>query len=139
MNYICHREFKGMTEAGHEMHIRRGTLCPLIAGRVINHNASVCIATSYNSHRHFAYNYDGRGLYRGDLTWAIAFSPREREHSDKKIYRFSEQENLYIAEHFKKFLKQDNPILFNDYFFCARIEELEELANYLNLNIEEEH
>ena len=137
MNYICHRDFNGMAEAGHEMHIRRGTLCPVIAGRVLSHNASVCITTSYNSHKHFALNDDGRGLYRGDLTWAIAFSPREREH-ERGVFRFSEQEIGYIEENFKKFLKQTDPILFNDYFFMARIEELEELAEYLNLDVREE-
>ena len=133
MQYICHRDYEGITESGKNMKISRGDVFPVIGVRIAKDNASICVTTSEISHMYFAINDDNQGLTRGDLTYAIAYSPREKEHSDGHIFRFSEEEIEMITKDYKHFLKQNDPILFNHDFFTADINELKELANKLDI------
>ena len=136
MTYICHNTYNGITETGRHAHIERGEELPLIGNRIARDGAPVCSVASAVSHRHFARNDDGQGLRRGAFIYAIAYEPREREHSDGHVYRFSEKEISMLQEKWAHFLKQDSPILFNHEFHEAGIQELEELANELGIKIE---
>ena len=93
---------------------------------------------SQNYIQHFALNDDGQGLLRGKLTYAIAFSPRERKHKNGYVFRFSEDENDMIRREWGKYLMPyDDTILFNDNFYDAPIEDLKKLADALDIQIEE--
>jgi len=133
--YICTKTYHGSTEAGTQVHIRRGEILPCIAGRIARHNASVCLVTSYVAHQHFAINDDGRGMERGLLTYAIAFEHREREHEDGHIFRFSQEELDMLCAEYPHWLKQQAPLLFNHSFFEADVDELKELAERLGITI----
>ena len=100
----------------------------------------ICYATSRNAHEHFASNDDGRGLQRGKLTYAIAYSERKklRYTPDGHRYyrRFSEDEQEMLRREWGHFLKQDlDAILFNHTFFTADVEELQKLADVLEIKI----
>jgi len=136
--YICTRTYHGNTEAGHRAHIRVGERLSCIAGRIARHNASVCIVTSYVAHQYFACDDDGRGMERGALTYAIAFEPREREHDDGYIYRFSQDELDMLCAEYPQWLKQQAPLLFNHDFFQADVDELRKLAERLGIKVKEE-
>ena len=133
--YICTKTYDGNTEAGHHAHINVGEILLCIAGRIARHNASVCLVTSYVAHQYFAINDDGRGMERGYLTYEIAFAPREREHDDGYIYRFSQDELDMLCAEYPHWLKQQAPLLFNHDFFQADVEELKELAARLGITI----
>lgn len=136
--YICHHTYTGNTEAGYNAHINVGERLPCIAGRITRHNASVCLTTSYVAHQHFAINDDGRGMERGLLTYAIAFEPREREHDDGYVYRFSQDELDMLCKDYPHWLKQQAPLLFNHDFFQADVDALKELAEKLDIIIKKE-
>ncbi len=136
--YICHHQYHGNTESGAHVHIKQGEVLDCIAGRIAHHNASVCLTTSYVAHQHFAVNDDGKGMERGYLTYEIAFAPREREHDDGYIYRFSQDELDMLCKDYPHWLKQQVPLLFNHAFFQAPVEELRELAERLDIKVKEE-
>lgn len=136
--YICTKPFNGIAETGKTVHIKQGETLDCIAGRIARHNASVCLTTSYVAHQHFAINDDGRGMERGLLTYAIAFEPREREHDDGYVYRFSQDELDMLCEHYEHWLKQKAPLLFNHDFFQADVDALKELAEKLDIKIKKE-
>lgn len=93
---------------------------------------------SQNYIQHFSTNDDGQGLLRGKLTYAIAFSPRERKHKNGYVFRFSEDENDMIRKEWGKYLMPyDDTILFNNDFYDAPIEDLKKLADALDIQIEE--
>lgn len=129
MEYICHRKYQGMSEAGKEVKISRGQKFPVIGVRIAKDNASVCVTTSEVSHKHFAINDDGKGLERGALTYAIAYKPRSKKHSDGHVFRFLEDEIKNLRENWKHFLRPDDAvILFNHDFFTADVDELKKMA-----------
>ena len=138
MDYICHFDYNGMTESGRVMNLKRGETYPIIGQRIANDNRSICVITSEVSHMHFSRNDDGRGLERGDLTYAIAYSHREREDGEGHIFRFSPEEQTALREKWKHWLRNDESvILFNNDFYQAEIEDLKKLADYLQLDIEQ--
>jgi hypothetical protein len=93
---------------------------------------------SQNYNQHFALNDDERGLVRGKLTYAIAFSPRERKHENGHVSRLSEDEIDMIRKDWSKYLMPyDDTILFNDAFYDAPIEDLQKLADALEIQIKE--
>ena len=93
---------------------------------------------SQNYIQHFALNDDGQGVLRGKLTYAIAFSHRERKHEHGGIFRFSEDEIDMIRKDWSKYLMPYNDtILFNNAFYDAPIEDLQKIANALNMQVKE--
>ena len=130
MEYICHHDFDGMTESGQVMHISAGTVLPVIGRRIAKDNASVCTVTSDAAYRYFARNDDGKGMERGKLTFAIAFSRRVRKHEDGRVFRFSKKEQEKLLKDWGKFLIDDPAtILFNHSFFNADVRELRRMAS----------
>lgn len=135
MEYITHRRMRGMAAFGERMNIPYGTKFETIGEWIATGDSkAICAVHSEISKMYFARNDDGRGLERGALTWAIAYSPRQRKHKDGHVYRFSEDEIELLERHYSHWLRQDvGTILFNDDFFDAQVPELKMLANALNI------
>lgn len=133
MKYICHRPFFGKSLSCSKECILCGTELTSIGRFLAIGNRAICMMNSENSHRHFARNDDGKGIERGNLTYAIAYGKRKRKHADGSCYRFSEEEIDMLVNNYGTFLKSKAPIWFNDKFFSADIEDLQELAGKLGI------
>lgn len=139
MTYICHRSYSGLAETGKTVHIKRGKEYPLLGTRIARNNASICAVSSSVGRLHFARNDDGQGLKRGALTYAIAYRRREREHSDGRVFRFSEAEIDMLRREWNHFLAPDKGVIrFCQSFFDADVAELEKLATVLHIEVKEE-
>lgn len=136
MKFIVHHRFKGIAACGEKLNIPYGTELDTAGDFIITPDGkAICFQTSENAKLHFARNDDGQGLERGALTWAIAYSERRRE-SKAGIYRFSDEEREMLQRDWPHFLREDCEfILFNEAFFAAPIEELQKLADALNIKI----
>lgn len=130
MQYITHRTFNENSISGN-VFIKRGDKLNLIGNTLYYNNKPICVARSLNGKQHFAINEDGQGLKRGELTYFIAYSNRQKQHSDGHVFRFSEDEIEMLVKDYPQWLKQTTPILFNDNFFTANVEDLQELADKL--------
>lgn len=76
---------------------------------------------------HFARNDDGNGLYRGKLTYSIAYASRKPNKENE--YRFTENEISWLRKNYSKYLREDDvAVIFNYDFFNADICELEKIA-----------
>ena len=138
MNFITHHRFKGIAACGEHMNIPYGTELDTAGDFIITpDDKAICYQTSENAKLHFSRNDDGRGLERGVLTWAIAYGQRRRESkSEMGVYRFSDEEREMLTKEWPHFLREDcDFILFNDRFFAAPVEELQKLADALNIKI----
>lgn len=138
MKYITHHRFKGIAACGEHMNIPYGTELDTAGDCIITpEGKAVCFKTSENAKLHFSRNDDGRGLERGALTWAIAYSERRREsRSGMGIYRFSDEEREMLEKDWPHFLREDcDFILFNERFFAAPVEELQKLAEALHIKV----
>ena len=138
--YICHRSFEEKIYGGEpgtteKFHV--GEIFPQIGAFIaIPPGKAICTPTSSQGHRYFAINNDGQGLVRGALTYAIAYSERERIHKNGHVFRFSEEEIETLERDWKHFLRDDpGVILFNHDFFTAPVEELKRLAEAINITI----
>jgi hypothetical protein len=138
MQYICTKRFKGKTLSQNHANIPYGTEFTAEGDFLYDSGKPMMAITSYNCHQHFARNDDGQGLRRGKLAYAIAFAPRSKKHSDGRYYRFSENEIDMLARDYAKYLKDTTTIIFNNDFFNAEINELEELAKKLNIKVKED-
>lgn len=134
MKYIVHRRFKGLAMCGETLNLPYGTELTVAGNFLVTaEGKAVCCINSENGHRHFAPDDDGKGLYRGALTYAIAYGTRRRRCRDG-VYRFDHKERELLARDWGRFLQQDvDFILFNDEFFKAQTEELERLADALKI------
>lgn len=133
MKYITHHRFKELAACGEVLNIPYGTELETVGNFIITLQGKiVCSMTSENAKLHFARNDDGRGLERGKLTYAIAYSRRIKENG----FRFSESEVKMLEQEWFHFLRKDvDTILFNENFFTAEPEELQRLAEALNIKI----
>ena len=140
--YICYKKFEGKVIAdpeGKDRIFNEGEEFPLIAGLIAfpedNTMKGICKPDSYNGHRHFAINNDGRGLERARLFSLIAFSDRKRQWSPREWYRFSREEYNTIKTKWKHFTREEHKevLIFGHNLFHASVEELEELAKYLKM------
>ena len=72
----------------------------------------------------------------GALTYAIAYSNRERYSAEGRRQRFSDEEIEMLERDWGHFLRQDlEVILFNEDFFAAEPEELQKLADALKIKV----
>jgi hypothetical protein len=130
MQYITTNRYKGNGIGGH-FNLSYSTLIEEKDGVLYHDNRPICVARSLNGKKHFAINEDGQGLKRGELTYFIAYSNRQKEHSDGHIFRFSEEEIEMLIKDYPQWIRQTTPILFSDDFFTAKVEDLQELADRL--------
>lgn len=137
MKYIVHHRYKGLDAGGKPMNVRYGTEYETIGDFIATpEGRGICFTTSETAQRYFAVNDDGWGLERGALTYAIAYSNRARDWSDKSFHRFSEAEVELLEKEWGHWLRQDvDTIIFNDDFFAAQPEELQRLADALKIKV----
>lgn len=137
MNYVTHHRYKELALCGERLNIPYGTeLHAEGYSLLMPDGREVCYSTSENAKKHFARNDDGRGLERGALTYAIAYSNRERYSAEGRRQRFSDEEIEMLEKEWGHFLRQDlEVILFNEDFFAAEPEELQKLADALKIKV----
>lgn len=71
-------------------------------------------------------------MERGALTYVIAYGSRNTDSG----YRFTEKEIELLQQDWARFLRKNVPvILFNEDFFSAPVDELQELADVLKIKI----
>lgn len=137
MKYVTHHRFKGLAACGQQLNLPYGT--ELDAEGVVlltQDGRPVCYSTSESAKLHFARNDDGRGLERGKLTWAIAYSQRIRYGEDGRRQRFTDEEIELLEREWARWLRRDvDAILFNEDFFAAEPEELQKLADALKIKV----
>lgn len=137
MNYVTHHRYKELALCGERLNIPYGTELHTEGCSIIMQDGrAVCYSTSENAKKHFSWNGDGRGLERGAATYAIAYSNRERYSTEGRRQRFSDGEIEMLKREWSHFLRQDvEVILFNEDFFAADPEELQRLADALDIRI----
>lgn len=133
MKYVTHHRFKEPALCGRRLNIPYGTELDTEGYSIVMPDGrAVCYSTSENAKKHFARNDDGRGLERGTLTYAIAYSRQDAGNG----FRFSEEEAKILTRDWGRFLRTDvDVILFNEEFFAADPEELQKLASALNIKV----
>lgn len=141
MQYIIHRRYKGPGLLGGYLNLPYGTTLELpmdvMTGKpkddrlYTEGGTPVCIERSQVAKEHAARNDDGCGLERGALTWAIAYAPRKGDAG----FRFTEDEIRMLRGEYEHWLRPYDVIMFNDDFFRAGIEDLQELAKKLQIKI----
>lgn len=131
MKYVTHHRFKELALFGERLNIPYGTELDTEGYSIVMPDGrAICYSTSENAKKHFARNDDGRGLERGALTYAIAYSRRDAGNG----FRFSEAEAEILTRDWGHFLRPDvDVILFNEDFFAAEPEELQKLAAALKI------
>lgn len=137
MNYITHRRHRDTALCGKRLNIPYGTPLTVTGNCLITLDGQpVCFRNSENAKQHFAINDDGMGMVRGALTYAIAYSPRDRTGPDGKKQRFTTDEIATLQRDWGRYLRQDlDVILFNDDFFCASVGDLKQIAAALDIKI----
>ena len=132
MHYITYNRFKQQAICSVELNIPYGTELESRGPVLLYEDKPVCYINSYAGHQHFARNDDGQGLRRGALTYAIAYAKRGGSH------RFTDEESELICTKYQHFTKPDlSMIVFNNQFFDASIEELEQMAQDLHIKVKE--
>ena len=139
MEYIVHHRCREKDMTGKDMNLRFGTKLRCENGIIYAEYGPLCYDTSENAHRYFARNDDGQGLRRGALTWAIAYAQRIRyNRANDRVQRFSDAEIETLERDWSRYLIGDLPvILFNHDFFNAEVDELERMADALNIRVKE--
>lgn len=133
MKYITHHRFKGLAICGEQVNIPYGTELETEGYSIVMPDGRpICYYSSENAQKHFAINEDGRGLERGALTYALAYSHRDAGNG----FRFSDKEAETLTRDWSHFLCKDaDVILFNEDFFSAQPEELKRLADALKIRV----
>lgn len=127
MEYVLHRRLKGMAICG-KVNLPYGTICHSNGNFIISNEGIICAITSEQSHKYFACNDDGMGLRRGALTYSIAYKPMG------KGSRFSPSQISVLTEKYSRYLRDDcDFVLFNNRFFSAPINDLEQMIRDLGL------
>ncbi len=137
MNYITHRRHRDTALCGKRLNIPYGTPLTVTGDCLITPDGqAVCFRHSENAKQHFSINDDGMGLVRGALTYAIAYSQRDRTGPDGKRQRFTADEIAMLQRDWGRYLRQDlDVILFNDNFFAAPVYDLQQMARALGIKV----
>lgn len=137
MKYITHTRYRGIDILGNQLNLPYGTELELSDNFIaLQDKTPICFPTSEVAKMYFARNDDGCGLERGVLTHAIAYGQRSKKCSDGSIHRFSDEEAEMLKNQYNHWLRQDtDTILFNDDFFAAQPEDLQRLADALEIKI----
>lgn len=135
MEYITHTRFDGKTLQGETVLIRRGDKLERRGDLLFYKNEPICVYRSLIGKQHFAINDDGKGLERGDLSYAIAYAHRINHDGSGDIQqRFTDSEIEILVRDWCEYLKPDcDTILFNDKFFELEPEILKQIAKSINI------
>ena len=138
MEYIVHHRCRETSATGERLNLPYGTRLETIGDFIATpEGKALCFTTSELAHRYLARNDDGQGLERGKLTWAIAYSQRERRSDDgHRRQRFTDAEIDMLERYWSRYLVPDiETILFNHAFFQAEPKELAPLAAALKIKV----
>lgn len=137
MRLITHRRYKKLALCGSTLNLPYGTELEASNGIIATLDGqAVCCLNSENAKKHFARNDDGKGLERGALTWAIAYSARRIKSANGAMYRFSDDERETLWKDWRRFLRTDlEMVIFNEDFFAAEVSELQQLADALKIKV----
>lgn len=135
MEYITHTRFDGKSLQGEIALIRRGDKLERRGDLLFYKDKPICIYRSLIGKQHFAINNDGKGLERGDLSYAIAYAHRVNHDSSGDIQqRFTDNEIEILVRDWREYLKPKcDTILFNDKFFELEPEILRQIATSINI------
>ncbi|MDO4360868.1 MAG: hypothetical protein Q4C28_15360, partial [Escherichia coli] len=111
MKYVAHHRFKEIALCG-PVNIPYGTELVADGNCIMTlEGKPVCYDTSENARMYFSRNDDGRGLERGGITYAIAYSQRERYSEDGRRQRFTDAEIDLLEREWSHFLQQDASVI----------------------------
>lgn len=130
VEYICHRKYSKIAACGDYLTFKQNARFETIGCFIAHDKRAICTVNSEDAHRYFAKNDDGNGIKRGNLTYKIAYAPR---HPNKENgFRFTPDEIEMLEKDYDRFLRKDtDTIIFNNAFFNAKIEDLQEIYNRL--------
>ena len=127
MEYIVHHRLKGISICG-AVNLPYGTQLQSRGKFLLCDKGTVCAIDSEQGHKYIARNDDGMGLRRGKLTYQISYS------QIGKGQRFSPAQISILTTKYSRFLRDDcDFILFNNRFYAAEIDDLEQIAKDLGL------
>lgn len=124
--YVAYRKFTHKTLGGTMREFPRGAIVTERNGYLIMRDGEpICTTHSQNGRQFFAPNYDGNGLERGDIAYALTEASRK----NRVGFRFNATEREELQAKWGKYLQSGDVILFNDDLFTAPIPELRQLAD----------
>lgn len=123
--YVAFRKFSFKTLSGKVYEIPRGTKVTSREGQIIAPNGeTICNIHSERGQQYFAWDGDGEGLLRGDLTYAIAHAARPH----RVGFRFNSTEQEELQDKYGQLLQKGAGLIFNDYFYHLPIGALTDIA-----------
>lgn len=132
MQYICHTKYDKKAACGEYITFKQNAILETVGKFIAYGQKAICTITSEDAYKYFARNDDGKGLERGRLTHAIAYS--KRTPNEENSFRFTDEEAEMLETEYGKYLRKDtDTIIFNYDFFNASIEDLQKIAKRLNL------
>ena len=126
MRYVCCRRYKANDLNGKFINLPYATGLETQGRYIVTPDGRpLCFIKSQTAHMYFAVNDDGDGLKRGEITYKLAFKPRETSEG----FRYTKAERAKIVEKWSKYIRTDvEMLLFNHDFFCAPLSDLEAMA-----------
>ena len=121
MNYVVFRNYNGLTLGGQALDLQTGEEFETIGDFIARNNAAICRIGSMVANQHFANNFDGNGIERGQLTYHIAYDSQ-----------LTTAQAELIRDKYPQFLQPYDALLFSQEFFDADIETLRTLAAELD-------
>lgn len=129
MKYVAYKRFKENAICG-PVNIPAKTECELVGNMITYQGKYICYAKSENGHQYFTRDDDEQGMLRGKLIQQIksTLSKKDTEYQSRwdKIWQDT------ICQQYKRSEHKDY-WLWNHAFFIAPIEDLEHIANLLNV------
>lgn len=123
MEYIVHKRFRGTCLSG-IVNIPAGTILSTSGGIICFGEYPICYVSSENAYKHFAVNYDGRGIERGQLTRGIIRTLQNDGTRWNKVWEDSVCKKYKREDH-------ENHWLWNRAFYEATICDLKYIANLI--------
>ena len=140
IKFLLHTDYSGpvLTNPVVEKEFKQSTIAYLDPYTELIHinEIPICHKDSEVANMYFCRDDDNQGQLRHKYTYAIAYSKRQRIHRDGTVSRLTEEETDIVVSRWKHFIKDvPDAILFNSNFFNATIEDLQKLAQEINIRI----
>lgn len=121
MDYIVHKRFKERAICG-DVNIPAQTPCNEINGIIYHNGNALCLSGSENAHTYFSANYDGCGMYRGNVINSIVSLLRKKDDQYQARWDMVWEDPVC-----KKYKRKEHPDhwLWNNDFYTAEIADLE--------------
>lgn len=135
MRYIVTRRYKANDLNGKYINLPYATGLETQGRYIVTPDGRpLCFIKSQTAHMYFATNDDGDGLKRGEITYKLAFKPRETSEG----FRYTKAERAKLVEKWSKYIRTDvEMLLFNHEFFCAPLSDLKAMAAEIKMFPEE--